>query len=171
VARYLVSGILAYQHPMSQLTDALGGVTNIAEPVAGLVSGGQPSAADLAAFKRAGGRSVIDMRDPMEPRPYRAPDAVVAAGLDYFNLPVPHDPGPDGILSETRRLVTELVRLGPVFAHCNSGNRTGAVLIPYLMLDRGMSEDEAVMEAMKMGTRSAALLEWAVAYANRNRAG
>ena len=37
-------------------------------------------------------------------------------------------------------------------------------MIPYLMLDRGMSEDEAVETAMRIGTRSAELIELALEY-------
>jgi protein tyrosine phosphatase (PTP) superfamily phosphohydrolase (DUF442 family) len=149
---------------MSQLLDAAAGIPNAAEPVPGLLTGGQPASRHLTALKAAGCLAVIDMRDPMEPRPYRTPDAVVAAGLAYHSVPVPHDPGDDDTLAAVRRLVGELVAKGPVFAHCASGNRTGAALIPYLMLDRGMSEEEAVDEAMQMGTRSSALIQWAVGY-------
>jgi protein tyrosine phosphatase (PTP) superfamily phosphohydrolase (DUF442 family) len=152
---------------MSRLLDAAAGIPNAAEPVPGLVTGGQPAAAHLAALKAAGCVAVIDMRDPMEPRPYRAPAAVVAAGLTYHSVPVPHDPGDDATLSDVRRVVRELVAQGPVLVHCASGNRTGAALIPYLMLDRGFSEEDAVSEALQMGTRSAGLLEWAVDYARR----
>jgi len=154
---------------MSQLLTALAGVPHLSEPVPGLLAGGQPSAAHLAAFKAAGGVGVLDMRDPMEPRPYRAPEAVRAAGLEYHNVAVPHDPGSDDTLAAVRKLVTELVAKGPLLAHCASGNRTGAALIPFLMLDRGMSEENAVTEAMRMGTRSAALIEWALNYAKTRR--
>ena len=150
---------------MSRLLDAAAGVINATEPVPGLVTGGQPNAEQLAALKAAGFHAVIDMRDPMEPRPYRAPNAVVAAGLTYHCVPVPHDPGSDETLGLVRRTVTELLAQGPVFAHCGSGNRTGAALIPYLMLDRGLSEDDAVNLALQMGTRSAGLLDWAMEYA------
>lgn len=153
---------------MGRLLDAAAGIPQAMEPVPGLLTGGQPAAADLAALKAAGCAAVIDMRDPMEPRPYRAPDAVVAAGLAYHSLPVPHDPGADATLDAVRRLVGEALRDGPVLAHCNSGNRTGAVLIPFLMLDHGLSEEDAVLEAMKMGARSAALIEWATDYARRH---
>jgi len=152
---------------MSRLLDAAAGIPNAAEPVPGLLTGGQPAPGHLAALKAAGILAVIDMRDPMEPRPYRAPDAVVAAGLAYHSLPVTHDPGGDDTLAAVRRVVGELLGKGPVFAHCGSGNRTGAALIPYLMLDKGMSEEDAVMEAMKMGTRNPALIEWAVGYVAR----
>jgi protein tyrosine phosphatase (PTP) superfamily phosphohydrolase (DUF442 family) len=150
---------------MSHLLDALKRVPNISEPVPGLLAGGQPTAAQLAAFKAAGGVAVMDMRDPMEPRPYRVPDAVRAAGLEYVNVPVPHDPGPDAILASVRKLLQQLLPRGAVLAHCASGNRTGAALMPFLMLDKGMTEDEATLAAMKAGTRSAALIEWAREYA------
>lgn len=153
---------------MSRLLDAAAGVQNAAEPVPGLVTGGQPTAEQLASLKAAGVHAVIDMRDPMEPRPYRAPDAVVAAGLTYHSVPVPHDPGSDETLAAVRHTVGRLLAQGPVFAHCASGNRTGAALIPYLMLDRGFSEDDAVNSALQMGTRSAAMLDWAMEYARAN---
>ena len=156
---------------MSRLLAAAAGVVNAAEPVPGLVTGGQPDVAQLAALKAAGFHAVIDMRDPMEPRPYRAPDAVVAAGLAYYCLPVPHDPGSDETLAAVRRTVTELLAKGPVFAHCGSGNRTGAALIPYLMLERGLSEDDAVNLALQMGTRSAGLMDWAMEYARAQAGG
>lgn len=155
---------------MSRLLDAVAGVPNANEPVPGLVTGGQPALAHLVALKAAGCQAVIDMRDPMEPRPYRVPDAVLAAGLAYISIPVPHDPGDDETLAAVRRAVVEQLAKGPVLAHCASGNRTGAALIPFLMLDRGMSEDEAMDEAMRMGTRSAGLIQWGVSYA-QNQAG
>jgi protein-tyrosine phosphatase len=61
--------------------------------------------------------------------------------------------------------VNEALAAGPVLVHCASGNRTGAALIPFLMLDRGMSEADAVNEALRLGTRNAGLLEWATEFA------
>jgi protein tyrosine phosphatase (PTP) superfamily phosphohydrolase (DUF442 family) len=150
---------------MSELLRALAGVPNITEPVPGLLAGGQPSAAHLAAFKAAGGIAVIDMRDPMEPRPYRTPDAVRAAGLEYYNIAVPHDRGDDATLGVIRERLAQLLARGPVLAHCASGNRTGATLIPYFMIDKGMPEDEAITAAMRIGTRNAELIEWGLDYA------
>src|SRR5215831_9550465 len=128
---------------MSQLLDAIAGVANANEPVPGLVTGGQPQAAHLAALKAAGCRLVIDARDPMEPRPYKVPDAVAAAGLEYVNIPVGHTRGDDATLERIRTTVAaELAAQRPVFLHCASGNRTAATLIPFLMIDQGLSEEE-----------------------------
>ena len=65
---------------MSQLLDAAAGVPNACEPIPGIVTGGQPTAAQLAALKRAGCDVVLNIREPMEPQPYRTPDAVADYG-------------------------------------------------------------------------------------------
>ena len=135
-----------------------------------MVTGGQPSAAHLAAFKAAGGAVVLDLRDPMEPRPFDEPATAAALGLDYVNVPV----GP-GIARPTRRstgsskcFATPAGR--PVLVHCASGNRVGGALLPYLMLDHGLEEEDAVGQAMRVGLRSAELMEWGLDYTRRNRA-
>jgi protein tyrosine phosphatase (PTP) superfamily phosphohydrolase (DUF442 family) len=150
---------------MSQLLAALRGVANAQEPVPGLVTGGQPSATHLSALKDAECEVVLDIRDPMEPRPFRTPEEIRAAGLEYVNVPVGHGAVPAATFERVRTIVKDLVTGGrKALFHCASGNRVGATMIPYLMLDRGLSEDAAVLEAMKMGTRSAELIENALAF-------
>src|SRR5207247_9625693 len=75
---------------MSQLLDAIAGVPNACEPIPGIVTGGQPASEHLAALKRAGCAVVIDIREAMEPRPYKTPDVVVQAGLEYRSIPLGH---------------------------------------------------------------------------------
>lgn len=154
---------------MSQLLDAIADVLNVCEPVPGLVTGGQPLLEHLAALKRAGCDVVVDTRDPMEEQPFDPPAAARAAGLDYLNIPVSHTPLDEVALEEVRRALREVVGSRRAFLYCNSGNRVGAVLIPYLMLDRGFSEENAVEAAMRMGTRHAELLEWALDYVRRHK--
>jgi protein tyrosine phosphatase (PTP) superfamily phosphohydrolase (DUF442 family) len=131
------------------------------------VTGGQPSEAHLAALKRAGCQVLLDFRDAMEPRPYRVPDAVVAAGLEYQNIPVGHGALADQTIDQVRQALKALVGKRPTFCCCNSGNRVGGALLPYLMLDRGLDEEAATMVAMKMGMRNAELMESALEYVNR----
>ena len=154
---------------MSQLLDAIEDVPNAFEPFPGFVTGGQPQEAHLAALKRAGCQVVLDFRDPMEPRPFRTPDAVTAAGLEYRNLPVGHGALPDEVFSGVRQAVTELVGKRPALCSCNSGNRVGGALLPYLILDRGMSEEDAVTLAMRMGLRNAEAMESALAYVRKQQ--
>lgn len=154
---------------MSDLLDAIRGVPNACEPRPGLVTGGQPAEAHVAALKAAGCRVVLDIRDPMEPRPFREAESVRAAGLEYVNVPVGHGAVSDATFTRVRETVKDLLDRGQaVFFHCGSGNRVGATLIPYLMLDKKMDEEAAVALAMRVGTRSAELIESALDYVHRS---
>src|SRR6266550_2753255 len=66
--------------------------------------------------------------------------------------------------------VRELAGKRSAFVHCSSGNRVGAGLIPYFMLEQGLEEQEAVAQAMRVGLRSAELMEQALEYV-RSRQG
>jgi protein tyrosine phosphatase (PTP) superfamily phosphohydrolase (DUF442 family) len=154
---------------MSGLLDAIAGVPNACEPLPGLVTGGQPMAPHLAALRQAGCRMVLDCRDPMERRPLREPEDVAAAGLEYLCIPVGHSRGNDATLTQIRDALKASVGTNPLLFHCASGNRVGAALIPYLMLDQGFEEEDAVNTAMRVGMRSAGLMEWALEYVRRNR--
>ena len=151
---------------MSHLLAAISGLPNACEPVPDLVTGGQPTGEHLSALKAAGCEVVLDARDPMETRPFPdEADAVRAAGLAYVNLPLSYTPPDDAPLARLRELLAPVARGRRTLLHCNSGNRIGAALIPYLMLDRGMPEDDAVALAMRIGARDAGLIEWALRYA------
>ena len=152
---------------MSTPYDALAEVPNACQPVAGLVTGGQPSAADLERFRAAGGGIVLDLRDPMEPRPYDEPAAAALLGLEYVNVSVHAGTMNDATMD---RILDVLRNAGDrtVFMHCGSGNRVGGALIPYLMLDQKLEEDDAVGQAMQVGLRSAELMEWGTDYARRH---
>ena len=149
---------------MSQLLDAIAGVPNACEPIPGLVTGGQPAATHLAALKQAGCTVVIDIREPMEPQPFRTPEAVVAAGLEYRRIPVSHGTVSNATFGQVSDAVRELAGKRPAFIYCSSGNRVGGSLLPYLMLDRGLDEESAVAQAMRVGLRSAELMEQALEY-------
>src|SRR5437899_8338984 len=85
---------------MSHLLDAIAGVPNACEPIPGIVTGGQPASEHLAALKRAGCAVVIDIREAMEPRPFKTPDAVLQAGLEYVSIPMGHGVVGDATRSE-----------------------------------------------------------------------
>ena len=148
---------------MSTLLAALRGLPNAAEPLPGWVTGGQPTTEQLTAFKAAGGEVVLDNRDPMEPRPFDEPAAVRAAGMEYVSIPIVHG----AVTVDTMRQMHEAVRAlagSKALLHCSSGNRTAAALIPYLIIDKKMEQEAAVEMAMKIGLRSAELMEVALEY-------
>jgi protein tyrosine phosphatase (PTP) superfamily phosphohydrolase (DUF442 family) len=152
--------------PYPSLLGALAGVANASEPLPGLATGGQPAEAHLRALRDAGAAVVLDIRDPMEARPFDEVAAVGGIGMRYINVPVT-----SGALSdETMERILAVLRNrseNAVFLHCASGNRVGGPLIAHLVLDNGMDEDDAVEIAMRAGLRSAELMEWGLDYARR----
>jgi len=151
---------------MSALLAAVPGLPNAAEPVSGWITGGQPTEPHIKAFKAAGGQVVLDNRDPMEPRPFDEPATVRAAGLEYISLPIVHG----AVTSETMKQMHQTLKQlegRKALLHCSSGNRTAAALIPYLMVEQKMEQEDAVDLAMSIGLRSAELMEIAVEYARR----
>ena len=153
---------------MTTSIDALRGVANACLLAPRVVTGGQPSARNLAALSAAGGGIVLDLRDPMEPRPFHEPQAAHAAGLEYINIPVTAQTLNDATLERIRGALRGAGDK-TVFVHCGSGNRVGAALIPWLILDQGFDDEDAVNQAMRVGLRSADLMEWGLDYARRNR--
>lgn len=145
---------------------ALEHVPNACQLLPAVVTGGQPTTADLEAFRDTGGGIVLDLRDPMEPRPLDEPATAERLGLEYVVVPVATGTMTDATLE---RIHETLRQAGdrPVFVHCGSGSRVGGALLPYLMLDHGLEEDDAVAQAMRAGLRSAELLEWGLDYARR----
>jgi protein tyrosine phosphatase (PTP) superfamily phosphohydrolase (DUF442 family) len=149
---------------MTTLLDAIAGVTNATQVTPNLVTGGQPTAQQLTALKAAGTAVVLDVRDPMEPRPFDEPATVRELGMEYVNIPVVPGALDDALLDR----ILDVVRRNaerPMFFHCGSGNRVGGPLLAYLMIDRGMDEDSATELAMKIGLRSPEMLEWGTEYA------
>lgn len=150
--------------------EAVSGVANACQALPNVVTGGQPTAAQLAELKRAGGAVVLDIRDPMEPRPFDEPAEAKALGLEYVNVPI--SPGATG--DEKMETILETLRKNrdrPVFFHCGSGNRVGGAMIAHLMLDHGMSQEQAVTQAMRIGLRSPEYMDWGLDYARRHGEG
>jgi protein tyrosine phosphatase (PTP) superfamily phosphohydrolase (DUF442 family) len=99
----------------------------------------------------------------MEPRPFDEPATVRAAGMEYVSIPIVHGAATVDTMQLMHAAVKKLAGRKALL-HCSSGNRTAAALIPYLILDKGMEEEAAVEVAMKMGLRSAELMELALEY-------
>jgi protein tyrosine phosphatase (PTP) superfamily phosphohydrolase (DUF442 family) len=153
---------------MTTAFQALSGVPNACQILSNVITGGQPNAAQLRALRDAGGKIVLDVRDPMEPRLVDEPALVRELGMEYVNIPVRAGSLDDATLD---RILTVLRDAGErtVFFHCGSGNRVGGALIPYFVLDYSMEEQDAVDQAMRVGLRSAEMMEWGLDYARRNR--
>jgi hypothetical protein len=58
----------------------------------------------------------------------------------------------------------------PIFVHCATSNRVGALLLPYFALDQGMPLADATRLAQTAGLRNLDLQNIAVDYARRRGA-
>jgi len=150
--------------------DALAGVANRAQPTPDLVTGGQPGQSHFEALRAAGVEVVLDIRDPMEPRPFDEPGLLQSLGMEYVCIPVMQGSLTDQLMERLLEVVRANQGRSMLF-HCASGNRVAGPMIAYLMLDQGMDEEAAVMEGMKMGLRGPDVMEWGVDYARRKLAG
>jgi protein tyrosine phosphatase (PTP) superfamily phosphohydrolase (DUF442 family) len=147
---------------------ALAAIPNACEPLPGLVTGGQPTEPQLEAFRAAGGQVVLDIRAAREPRPLDEVAVTERLGLEYVVVPVTAG----ALTDETLGRILDGLRKAegrPTLFHCASGNRVGAALIPYLVLDQAMEEEDAVQQAIRVGLTSPELLAWGVEYARRHR--
>jgi protein tyrosine phosphatase (PTP) superfamily phosphohydrolase (DUF442 family) len=149
---------------------ALERVPNACQILPNVVTGGQPSNADLEAFRDAGGGIVLDLRDPMEPRPLDEQATTQRLGLEYVVVPVTAGTMTDATLERIHEVLRDAGDRA-VFVHCGSGSRVGGALLPHLLLEHGLAEDDAVGQAMRIGLRSADLLEWGLDYARRKSMG
>lgn len=148
--------------------EAIAGVVNACQLGPTLLTGGQPEERHLHALKEAGVEIILDLRDPMEPRQVDEASLVPQLGMEYVNIPVRMGALTDEGLDRT---LVVLRRAGGrhIFCHCSSGGRVGGTLLPYLMLDLRMNEDDAVTMAMHLGLRNVELLDWGLDYVRRQR--
>ncbi len=104
-------------------------VPNARIPVAGVLSGGQPTKDQIASAGSAGYKTVINLRTDTEPGFEWEAAAVKVAGMAYVSIPVagPADLTKDNVVRLDAAL-KEAAVAGPVLLHCGSGNRIGALL-------------------------------------------
>jgi len=155
---------------MPTALEAMGRTPNATQALPHLITGGQPGEAEFLALRDAGVEVILDIRDPMEPRPFDEAALVQTLGMRYYNIPVVAGRLDDTLMAAILEVLRKEAGVSTLF-HCASGNRVGGALIPYLMQDAGMTEDDAITLAMRAGMRSSELLEWGTDYARRTSAG
>jgi Uncharacterized protein conserved in bacteria len=138
-------------------------------PLADVATAGQPDAAAWGELARAGFKSVIDLREASEPRGHDEAAEVARAGLRYFLLPVSHQSLRDRQFDELREFLRDPANR-PALVHCQSANRVGALMIPYLALDAHIPLDKARQMADVIGLRSPDYAALALDYVRRHTA-
>lgn len=145
-------------------------IANASWPLPTVMTAGQPTERQVQQLAAAGVRTIIDIRPNFEPRGFDEPRAVAAAGMRYEHLPVTGESMNDATFDAFRALMREHDG-EPVVVHCASANRVGAVMLPYLVLDKEYAVDDAIALAGRIGLRSADQLAKARAYLNARARG
>lgn len=138
-----------------------------------LTVGPQPTEEELKQLVAEGFRSVVNLRMPGEEEQPLSPDdekeQVRALGLEYLHIPV----SKEGIQPEqVDRFRHKVQRLpGPVFVHCHSGKRAGALAMIHTACEAGISGEQTLHQAEQMGFRCDVpqLKEFVKGYVDRNR--
>ena len=147
----------------SPLHDAAAHLPNGALPLPDLVTAGQLQAPHVAHLANAGVRMILDLRPASEPRGFDEAASVTDAGMRYENVPVTQQTLVRDDFAQVRALLADPSNR-PAVVHCASANRVGALLLPYLVLDEGRTEADAVATARAIGLRSQELLDAALTY-------
>lgn len=114
-----------------------------AVPFDGILTGGQPSPAELEAVRDAGFETVINLRRPGERGTQGEAERVGELGMRYVSIPVA---GADGLTEENARALAAALALasGPVLVHCGSSNRVGALFALKAFHLDGASPEQAL---------------------------
>ena len=115
--------------------------------------GPQPSADEINALPSSGFKSVVNFRTAGEDEQTLSPDdegeKVRAAGMQYLHVPVSMDSMNQSKVDAFREKLKALPT--PIFAHCKSGKRAGAMTMMHVAVEQDMSGEQALQKAEEMG--------------------
>lgn len=127
-------------------------IPNATEPYPGILSSGQPTAEQFEAAARAGYRTVINLRSLSESGFEWEAGLAERLGLRYVSIPVS---GPSTLTREAVAAFDAALRdaraSGPVWVHCNSGNRNGAMFALRAAWIEGMDPEAAIAVGRSAG--------------------
>jgi len=112
----------------------------------------QPGEADIAALAREGFRSIVDLRTgaeaDLELPPHDERAAAQQHHMAYAHLPIDADAVDAHQVDRFRDRVTALP--GPVYVHCSSGQRSGALTLMHVAIEDALSGEEAIARAQEV---------------------
>ena len=148
----------------------LPGVRNYSRVDATVGCGGAVDPSAMSALRKEGYVSVINLRLPDEAGADidagRA--AAKTAGLKYIHLPFNAASPDPKVVSDFLGAVADKSNQ-PVFIHCGSANRVGAVWMIKRVLQDGWAVDRAQTEAQAIGLQSPQLLAFANSYIKEHK--
>ena len=150
-----ILALLSMQAPVGQ---APPDIRNFLQVTPEFCTGGQPRIEHYARLKADGVKAVLNLRQPTEHRAEEEQQAVEAAGLKYFNIPVNYQNPSDADVDQFLKITDDPANR-PMFIHCTAAIRVGAFWMIRRVLRDGMAIDAALEEAKKVGLREAPHLD------------
>jgi uncharacterized protein (TIGR01244 family) len=151
--------------------ESLPGALNYTRVEATVACGGATTAAAWPELRARGFKAVINLRQENEPGAGvpAAKSAAEAEGLRYIHIPMSSSK-PDAAAVDAFLTAVRDPSNSPVYIHCASANRVGAVWLVKRMLVDGWDEARALAEAEAIGLKSAPLREFMLGYVRSHRA-
>ena len=141
------------------------GITNYTKVDAVVACGGATETSALEGLKKDGFKAVINLREASEAGANIEENAAKAKalGLNYIHIPfsgqAPQAKTFDDFLAAVSNKANQ-----PVYIHCASANRVGAVWLVKRVMQDGWEVPKATEEAKMIGLRSAPLEQFALKY-------
>jgi len=141
------------------------GIVNYTKVDAVVACGGATETAALEGLKNDGFKTVINLRLPTEQGANLDENAAraKALGLNYLNLPF-NGQSPDPKVVDAFLAAVANKANQPVYIHCGSASRVGAVWLVKRVVQDGWPVDKATEEAKMIGLRSEPLEKFALSY-------
>lgn len=130
------------------------GVANESHPLEGVITGGAPTAEQLASAQKNGLRSVVSLLPDTEAGATEEAKAAAALGLRYVSIPIA---GPADLNEDNARKLGDVLRdpgNKPLLLHCGGGNRAGALLSLELFYVEGYEPKAALEIGKRAGLKS-----------------
>ena len=151
------------QAPSFQAEEGPEGVRNYTRVDATVACAGATPPEAMAVLRERGFTTIVNFRTAGENGATvdAGQAAAEAAGLKYVHIPF-RQPTPEIVESFLATVADPANQ--PVYIHCGSANRVGAMWLIKRVKQDGYSIDDAVAEAEAIGLRSAALKEFALGF-------
>jgi uncharacterized protein (TIGR01244 family) len=117
-------------------------IPNARNPMPGVVTGGEPSEANLEEAKRLGYQTVVSLLPEDESQTEAA--RATAVGLSFVSIPIR---GADDLTEDAARRLGDVLSAPdsrPLILHCASGNRAGALLALHAFYVEGATKEDAL---------------------------
>ncbi|WP_345684661.1 protein tyrosine phosphatase family protein [Novipirellula caenicola] len=115
--------------------------------------GPQPTANEIEGLADKGFASLVNFRTAGEEDQPLSPDdeqkKAEANGLEYLHVPVDMQGISPEAVDRFREQYRKLPK--PVFAHCKSGKRAGAMMMMHMAAEQGMTGEQTLQQAKEMG--------------------